>query len=48
MIQDLINKSLVRNFVEGGQVDFTDMVNLGLLQKNGEAYSLTYLGRNYL
>jgi len=41
-------KQLVEYFVDGTEVNFNQMLSLGLIQKNGIGYSLTQYGRSFL
>lgn len=38
-------KRLVESFVNGEPVDFAEMLSVGLIERNGEGYSLTLKGR---
>jgi hypothetical protein len=41
-------KQLVDYFVDGTEVDFSQMLALGLIQRNGDGYSLTQYGKLFL
>jgi hypothetical protein len=41
-------KQLVDYFVDGADVDFNQMLSMGLIQRNGEGYSLTQYGASFL
>jgi hypothetical protein len=41
-------KELVDYFVDGTKVDFSQMLSIGLIQKNGDGYSLTDYGKSFL
>lgn len=41
-------KLLVEFFVDGAEVDFTEMLSLGLVEKNDGGYSLTEYGKSFL
>ena len=41
-------KELVDYFVDGTEVDFSEMLSLGLIEKNGDGYSLTQYGKSFL
>lgn len=41
-------KKLVEYFIDGTEVNFDEMLSLGLIQANGNGYSLTNYGRSFL
>jgi hypothetical protein len=41
-------KQLVDYFVDGADVDFNQMLSMGLIKRNGEGYSLTDYGKSFL
>ena len=40
-------RQLIENFIDGAEVDFTEMLSLGLIKQDGEGYSLTVLGKSF-
>lgn len=41
-------KQLVQYFVDGTEVDFFDLLALGLIKQNNVGYSLTEYGKSFL
>jgi hypothetical protein len=41
-------KQLVDYFVDGTEVDFAELLMLGLIQPDGDGYSLTIYGKSFL
>ncbi len=41
-------KQLVKYFVDGTKVNFAQLLMLGLIQPDGDGYSLTIYGKSFL